>query len=107
MCIRDRSYYGGTTQIPNYIYSPEFLDKDNIEKWINIKSKRKVYFKTPKSGDKRELFDLVRKNARVMLDRFKKNKYLCSVEIKSDYLNELKDILSMNSKIDRIEAYDI
>lgn len=102
-----KSYYGGTTQIPNYIYSPEFLDKDNIEKWINIKSKRKVYFKTPKSGDKKELFDLVRKNARVMLDRFKKNKYLCSVEIKSDYLNELKDILSMNSKIDRIEAYDI
>ena len=35
-----------------YIHQ-SFLDKDNIEKWINIKSKRKVYFKSPKSGEKR------------------------------------------------------
>ena len=102
-----KSYYGGTTQIPNYIYSPEILDKDNIEKWINIKSKRKVYFKSPKSGEKKELFDLVRKNARIMLDKFKNNKYLCSVERKSEYLDELKDVLGLEFKIDRIEAYDI
>lgn len=102
-----KRYYGGTTIIPNSIYSPEFLDKSSIEKWMNMKGGKKVSFKTPKIGDKKDLFDLVKSNAKASLDRFLSNKGTMKNDIDHAYLDELRDILNMEYEIDRIEAYDI
>ncbi len=102
-----KRYYGGTTFIPNVIYSPLFYDKENIENLMTIKGGRKVRFKTPKIGDKKDIFDLVCKNAKMMLDRFMSNKDLKKEEESFNYLDELKEILELDSYVDRIEAYDI
>ena len=102
-----KSFYGGTAQIPNFIYSPEFFDKDSIEKWINVKAGRKVEFRIPKKGDKKNLFDLVEVNAKMMLRKFKSKKNLRLESKDKTYLNELAMILKINSKLERIEAYDI
>lgn len=101
-----KSFYGGTAQIPNVIYSPYFSDKQDIEKWINIKAGKKVSFKTPKKGDKKKIFDLVETNAKMMLSKFNTKNRLHD-QLSRDYLKELANILDIKSNLDRIEAYDI
>ena len=102
-----KRFYGSSSKIPDIIYSPEFLDKDSIEEWLAQVSKKRVQFKTPKIGDKRKLFDLVFRNAKITLEKFK-FKGLSKLEDKSrEYLSDLCSILNIDFDLNRIEAYDI
>ena len=96
------SFYGGTAQIPKTIYVPEEIeDQELIEKFLTEKRGSKVWIKVPKKGDKKNLLDMVRNNAKIMLDQFKE-KMVEEKELNKSALTELADSLPV-----RIEAYDI
>ncbi len=101
------SFYGGTAQIPKTIYVPEEIeDQELIEKFLTEKRGSKVWIKVPKKGDKKNLLDMVRNNAKIMLDQFKE-KMVEEKELNKSALTELADVLGLNSLPARIEAYDI
>lgn len=101
------SFYGGTAQIPKTIYVPEEIeDQELIEKFLTEKRGSKVWIKVPKKGDKKNLLDMVRNNAKIMLDQFKE-KMVEEKELNKSALTELADVLGLDSLPVRIEAYDI
>ncbi|EGT5618637.1 excinuclease ABC subunit UvrC [Clostridium perfringens] len=101
------SFYGGTAQIPKAIYVPEEIeDQELIEKFLTEKRGSKVWIKVPKKGDKKNLLDMVRNNAKIMLDQFKE-KMVEEKELNKSALTELADVLGLDSLPARIEAYDI
>ncbi len=101
------SFYGGTAQIPKSIYVPEEIeDQELIEKFLTEKRGSKVWIKVPKKGDKKNLLDMVRNNAKIMLDQFKE-KMVEEKELNKSALTELVDVLGLDSFPARIEAYDI
>ncbi|MGM8304995.1 excinuclease ABC subunit UvrC [Clostridium perfringens] len=101
------SFYGGTAQIPKTIYVPEEIeDQELIEKFLTEKRGSKVWIKVPKKGDKKNLLDMVRNNAKIMLDQFKE-KMVEEKELNNSALTELADVLGLDSLPARIEAYDI
>lgn len=101
------SFYGGTAQIPKTIYVPEEIeDQELIEKFLTEKRGSKVWIKVPKKGDKKNLLDMVRNNAKIMLDQFKE-KMVEEKELNKSALTELADVLGLDSLPARIEAYDI
>lgn len=101
------SFYGGTAQIPKTIYVPEEIeDQELIEKFLTEKRGSKVWIKVPKKGDKKNLLDMVRNNAKIMLDQFKE-KMVEEKELNKSDLTELADVLGLDSLPVRIEAYDI
>ncbi|MDZ5254555.1 excinuclease ABC subunit UvrC [Clostridium sp. LIBA-8841] len=101
------SFYGGTAQIPKTIYVPEEIeDQELIEKFLTDKRGSKVWIKTPKKGDKKNLLDMVRNNAKIMLEQFKE-KMVEEKELNKSALTELADVLALDSLPVRIEAYDI
>lgn len=101
------SFYGGTAQIPKTIYVPEEIeDQELIEKFLTEKRGSKVWIKVPKKGDKKNLLDMVRNNAKIMLDQFKE-KMIEEKELNKSALTELADVLGLDSLPSRIEAYDI
>ncbi|MGU9010340.1 excinuclease ABC subunit UvrC [Clostridium perfringens] len=101
------SFYGGTAQIPKTIYVPEEIeDQELIEKFLTEKRGSKVWIKVPKKGDKKNLLDMVRNNAKIMLDQFKE-KMVEEKELNKSALTELADVLWLDSLPARIEAYDI
>lgn len=101
------SFYGGTAQIPKTIYVPEEIeDQELIEKFLTEKRGSKAWIKVPKKGDKKNLLDMVRNNAKIMLDQFKE-KMVEEKELNKSALTELADVLGLDSLPVRIEAYDI
>ncbi|XZL24949.1 excinuclease ABC subunit UvrC [Clostridium perfringens] len=101
------SFYGGTAQIPKTIYVPEEIeDQELIEKFLTEKRGSKVWIKVPKKGDKKNLLDMVRNNAKIMIDQFKE-KMVEEKELNKSALTELADVLGLDSLPTRIEAYDI
>lgn len=101
------SFYGGTAQIPKTIYVPEEIeDRELIEKFLTDKRGSKVWIKVPKKGDKKNLLDMVKNNAKIMLDQFKE-KMVEEKELNKSALTELADVLGLDSLPSRIEAYDI
>ena len=101
------SFYGGTAQIPKTIYVPEEIeDQELIEKFLTEKRGSKVWIKVPKKGDKKNLLDMVRNNAKIMIDQFKE-KMVEEKELNKSALTELADVLGLDSLPARIEAYDI
>ena len=101
------SFYGGTAQITKTIYVPEEIeDQELIEKFLTEKRGSKVWIKVPKKGDKKNLLDMVRNNAKIMLDQFKE-KMVEEKELNKSALTELADVLGLDSLPVRIEAYDI
>lgn len=101
-----KGFYGGTAFVPKTIYVPEVLEKELIEQWLTMKRGSKVELKIPLKGDKKNLLEMVKKNASVILDQFK----LKIMQDKALYKETLKDlarILDLEDFPNRIEAYDI
>ena len=100
------SFYGSTAKVPRYIYAPEILDLELIEEFLTIKRGAKVWIKVPQKGQKKELLEMVKNNAKITLEKFK-DKFLKDKEINNISLNELRDLLDLDEVPFRIEAYDI
>lgn len=100
------SFYGGTAKIPKAIYVPQIDNFDLMEEYLTIKRGSKVWIKVPQKGQKKEMLEMVKNNARITLEKFK-DKYLKDKEINRISLLELQDLLELEECPQRIEAYDI
>ena len=100
------SFYGGTAKIPKAIYVPQIDKFDLMEEYLTIKRGSKVWIKVPQKGQKKEMLEMVKNNARITLEKFK-DKYLKDKEINRISLLELQDLLELEECPQRIEAYDI
>lgn len=101
-----KNFYGGTAYVPKNIYVPAIMDEELLEQWLGMKRGSKVLIKLPKKGEKKELLDMVEKNAKITLEQFKL-KILKDKEIHRVALRELAEILELEESPHRVEAYDI
>ena len=101
-----KNFYGGTAHVPKNIYVPAIMDEELLEQWLSMKRGSKVVIKLPKKGEKKELLDMVEKNAKITLEQFKL-KILKDKEIHRVALRELAEILELEEFPHRVEAYDI
>ena len=100
------SFYGGTAKIPKTIFVPEINEVDLMEEYLTIKRGSKVWIKVPKKGQKKDMLEMVKNNARITLEKFK-DKYLKDKEINKISLRELQNLLELDECPSRIESYDI
>lgn len=101
-----KSFYSGTAFIPKVIYVPSMEEEELVSDWLSLKSGVKVSIKVPQIGEKKKILELVKSNAKLTLDGFKQ-KILEEKELERIAMEELADILGLENKIERIEAYDI
>lgn len=100
------SFYGGTAKIPKTIYVPDIEDSDLIEDFLTIKRGAKAWVKIPQKGQKKDMLEMVKNNAKITLEQFK-DKFLREKEINRISLEELQYLLDLDEVPFRIEAYDI
>ncbi|MGG7178220.1 excinuclease ABC subunit UvrC [Clostridium paraputrificum] len=100
------SFYGGTAKIAKNIYVPKVEDADLLEEFLTIKRGSKVWIKVPQKGDKKDLLQMVKDNAKLTLEQFK-DKILREKEINKISTEELQKVLELDEAPHRIEAYDI
>jgi len=99
-----KQYYLDAPFIPVEVHVPaDFEDRALLEQWLSERRGRKVEIRTPLRGFKRELIDLVHRNARLsFLQRFRSS-------ILSPALigKELEETLDLDKPPRRIECFDI
>lgn len=100
------SFYGGTAKVPKTIYVPNISDAELLEEFLSIKRGAKAWIKIPQKGQKREMLEMVKNNAKITLEQFK-DKFLKEKELNRISLEELKELLDLDEIPFRIEAYDI
>lgn len=100
------SFYGGTAKVPKTIYVPDIEDPELIEDFLTIKRGAKAWVKVPQKGQKKDMLEMVRNNAKITLEQFKE-KFFKEKEINRISLKELQELLDLDEPPFRIEAYDI
>ena len=101
-----KQFYSDCDFIPDEIITEfETEDTDVLSEWLRALKGKKVTITNPKRGEKAKLVSLVRINAEKALSNHKLN--MLKEKEKSGVLELLKDILSLEKKPVRIEAYDI
>lgn len=102
-----KQFYISQDYIPKeIIIEDEIEDSFVLEEWLTDKKGQKVNIKVPQKGDKKNLIEMVRKNAIEYLEKFSnlnKLKYQKSIGA----LEELKNILGLKDTPKRIESFDI
>jgi len=102
-----KQFYSGTVFIPREILLQEEIDEINIiESWLTGKRGSKVYIKIPQKGEKKELLDMAARNAYVTLQNFSE-KLIREKQMSQGAIEELSDILELETIPTRIEAFDI
>ncbi|MFL0269003.1 excinuclease ABC subunit UvrC [Candidatus Clostridium radicumherbarum] len=101
-----KEFYGGTAFVPKNIFVQNIEDSELIEEWLTMKRGSKVSIKVPQRGDKKDLLEMVTKNAKLTLEQFKL-KLLQDKEIHKTALKELASVIDLEELPNRIEAYDI
>jgi len=99
-----KQYYVDAPFIPVEIHVPaEFEDRDLLEDWLSERRGRKVEIRTPQRGMKREMMDLVHRNARLsFLQRFR-----AAVPSPAAIAKEVEEALDLEKPPRRIECFDI
>ncbi|MGG7060043.1 excinuclease ABC subunit UvrC [Clostridium tertium] len=100
------SFYGGTAKVPKTIYVPDIEDPELIEDFLTIKRGAKAWIKVPQKGQKKDMLEMVKNNAKITLEQFK-DKFFKDKEINRISSEELKELLDLDEPPFRIEAYDI
>ena len=102
-----KQFYMSQEYIPKeLIVEEEFMDMDIVEEMLSSKKSSNVYIRVPQKGEKKALVKMVRKNADEYIIKFNdlnKKKYQRSI----GSLEELAQLLKLDKKPKRIEAYDI
>ena len=99
-----KQYYLDAAFIPTEVHIPsDFEDRALLEEWLSTRRGRRVEIRTPQRGSKREMVDLVHRNARlVFLQRFK------SANLSPAAISrEIEEALDLESAPRRIECFDI
>jgi excinuclease ABC subunit C len=99
-----KQYYVDAPFIPVEIHVPaEFEDRDLLENWLSERRGRNVEIRTPQRGMKREMMDLVHRNARLsFLQRFR-----AAVPSLAAIAKEVEEALDLEKPPRRIECFDI
>ena len=102
-----KQFYMEQEYIPReLIIEDEIEDSFILEEWLSAKKGQKVTIRVPQKGEKKNLVDMVRKNATEYLEKFSgmnKLKYEKSLGA----LEQLKDLLGLDKIPKRIESFDI
>ena len=102
-----KQFYGGTAFVPKEILvEDQFEDQQLVEQWLSTIKGSKVSIKHPLRGEKKELLDLARKNAREVFEHFR-DKLIKDKEKSVGALKELSTLLQLREVPYRIEAFDI
>jgi len=100
------NYYTKADFIPDEIYlQKEIEDIDTIKEWLKKKDIKKVDIIIPKIGDKAKLVNMVKANAKLMLEELKLAKM--KREFVAPSVESLKRDLRMKDLPRRIECFDI
>jgi excinuclease ABC subunit C len=99
-----KQYYVDAPFIPVEIHVPaDFEDHDLLEQWLSERRGRKVEIKTPQRGAKRELMELVHRNAQLsFLQRFR-----AAMPSSATISKEVEEALDLEKAPRRIECFDI
>ncbi|MGM9532297.1 excinuclease ABC subunit UvrC, partial [Intestinibacter sp.] len=102
-----KQFYMEQEYIPKEIIIDEEIEDNYIlEEWLSHKKGSKVTIKIPQKGEKKNLVEMVRRNAMEYLNKFShlnKQKYEKSIGA----LTQLTELLKLEKVPKRIEAYDI
>ena len=102
-----QQYYQDASYIPREVLIPEEQDEPAVlEDWLGGLRGGRVYLRTPKRGVKRQLLDLVIKNAQVVLDETK-SRQAFKEKAQEKALQELQEVADLPEPPERIEAFDI
>ena len=102
-----KQFYIGASYIPKEIIIEEKpIDLKVLEDWLSEKRGNKVTITVPVKGDKKELVRMVKRNALDMIEKYG-DKYKKRAESNKLALEEIKDLIGLNERPRRIEAYDI
>ncbi|HEV8483476.1 MAG TPA: excinuclease ABC subunit UvrC [Blastocatellia bacterium] len=99
-----KQYYTSGDYAPGEIYVPvDFEDRELLEEFLASRRGRRVHITSPRRGVKRDLIDLVEKNARLNFDQ----RFRAQRPDMGKVLQELQEILELPEVPDRIESFDI
>ena len=99
-----KQYYVDAPFIPIEIHVPvDFEDRVLLEEWLSQRRGRKVEIRTPQRGAKREMMDLVNRNARLSyLQRFR-----AAMPSPATISKDVEEVLDLEKPPRRIECFDI
>ena len=99
-----KQYYTAGDYAPGEVYVPvEFEDRELLEEYLSTQRGRRVHILAPQRGVKRDLIDLVEKNARLNFDQ----RFRVQRPDMTRVLQELQEALELPELPDRIESFDI
>jgi excinuclease ABC subunit C len=99
-----KQYYTAGDYAPGEVYVPvEFEDRELLEEYLTTQRGRRVHIIAPQKGVKRDLIDLVEKNARLNFDQ----RFRVQRPDMTRVLQELQEALELPELPDRIESFDI
>src|SRR5258707_11700930 len=99
-----KQYYTAGDYAPGEIYVPvDFEDRELLEQYLTRQRGRRVKIITPQRGVKRDLIDLVEKNARLNFDQ----RFRMQRPDMQKVLDDLRETLELPTLPDRIESFDI
>ena len=102
-----KQFYMEQEYIPReLIIEDEIEDSFILEEWLSTKKGQKVTIRVPQKGEKKNLVDMVRKNAMEYLEKFSDMNKLKYEKILGA-LEQLKDLLGLEEMPKRIESFDI
>jgi excinuclease ABC subunit C len=100
------NYYNKSDFVPDEIFIQKEIENINtIKDWLEKKDVKKISVVIPKIGDKAKLVNMVKANARLMLEELKLAKMKREFIVPS--VESLKRDLRMNTLPRRIECFDI
>ena len=102
-----KQFYIGSAYIPKeIIIENEITDMEAITRWLGNIKESKVTINVPKRGDKLGLVEMVRNNAKDMLNKHG-DKFIKKYRENISALEEIQHILELEDLPKRIEAFDI
>jgi excinuclease ABC subunit C len=103
-----KQFYAEASSIPHEILLPNELEETLIiQQWLHQdRGGKKVHFKIPQRGSKKDLVDLATENAVDTLGALKAQ-WEADTHKQSDALAEIQNALQLDSPPNRIECYDI
>ncbi len=101
-----KQFYVGRDYIPEEILTEfEIDDFEAISEWLRSRKGKKTVIACPKRGEKQKLVQMVRKNADIALENYKIK--VMKEREKNTVLDALRETLSLETRPNRIEAFDI
>ena len=95
-----KQYYLEEKNLPNKVMIRYDLEeKDILEKWLSGKAGRKVEIKSPQKGEKLRFVEMAELNSKITLENKLKDK--------TEILEELKEVLDLDTIPVKIESFDI